>query len=217
MSEDLTTNPIQGDVPFGTLTSISESALKFGLIYVGTDDGNIHVTKDGGYSFTNITKNLPKSLRGLYISRVTSSKFKEARVYVTLNGYRNDHFNSYVFVSDDYGNNFKQICKDLPIEPVNVIVEDLQQESILYVGTDGGLYVSLDGGNSSMQWNAGMPKSIPIHDLVIHPRENELVVGTHGRSLYIAALNNIQRLVTDADYKEKKVKALAGFKEANKE
>lgn len=217
MSIDLTTNPTQGDVPFGTLTTISESPLKFGLIYVGTDDGNIHITKDGGYSFTNLTKNLPKALRGLYVSRVTSSKFKESRVYVTLNGYRNDHFNSYVFMSEDYGNTFNQICKDLPIEPVNVLIEDNLQEEIIYVGTDGGLYVSLDGGKTSMQWNAGMPKSVPVHDLVIHSRDNEIVVGTHGRSLYIAALNNIQKLVTNAAYRDKVIKLLAGFKEANSE
>ena len=80
------------------------------------------------------------------------------------------------------------------------------------VGTDGGLYVSLDGGNTSMQWNTSMPKSVPIHDLVIHPRENELVVGTHGRSIYIAQLNNIQRLVSDANYRAKRIKELAGFK-----
>jgi hypothetical protein len=217
MSIDLTTNPTQGDVPFGTLTTISESPLKFGLIYVGTDDGSIHITKDGGYSFTNLTKNLPKALRGFYVSRVTSSKFKESRVYVTLNGYRNDHFNSYVFVSEDYGNTFTQICKDLPLEPVNVIVEDNLQEEIIYVGTDGGLYVSLDGGKTSMHWNAGMPKSVPVHDLVVHPRDNEIVVGTHGRSLYIASLNKIQQLVTNPAYRDKVIKSLVGFKEANNE
>jgi photosystem II stability/assembly factor-like uncharacterized protein len=213
LSDDLTTNPTQGDVPFGSLTTITESALKFGLVYVGTDDGNVHITKDGGYNFSNITKNLPKHLRGLYVSRVVASRFKEGRVFVTLNGYRNDHFNSYVFVSEDFGKSFKQICKDLPIEPVNVLIEDYQQENILYVGTDGGLYVTIDGGNTSMQWNNAMPKSVPVHDLVIQPRENELVVGTHGRSIYIASLTNVQKLLTDNEYKEKRIQAIAGIEE----
>ncbi len=201
MSADLTTNPKQGDVPFGTSTTMSESPLRFGLVYVGTDDGNIQVTKDGGYTWELINKKLPK---GLYVSRVTASSFKEGRVYVSLNGYRNDNFLPYVYVSDDYGATWKQIGKDLPNEPVNVIKEDLTNENILYVGTDGGLYVSIDGGNSSMMWNKGLPYSVPVHDIALHPRENDLILGTHGRSIYIAKLDEVQKLVKDPAYREKK-------------
>ncbi|MBX9735185.1 MAG: hypothetical protein K2X37_14105, partial [Chitinophagaceae bacterium] len=191
MSADLTTNPQQGDVPFGTLCTMSESPLRFGLIYVGSDDGNIQVTRDGGYSWTLLNnKQLPK---GLYVSRVTASAFKESRVYLSLNGYRNDHFNAYVYVSDDYGATWRQIMRDLPAEPVNVVKEDLKDEKIIYVGTDGGLYVSLDGGMSSMMWNKGLPYSVPVHDIVIHPRENEIILGTHARSIYIARLDGVQK------------------------
>lgn len=190
MSGDLTTNPQQGDVPFGTLSTISESPMRFGLIYTGSDDGLIHVTKDGGYSWTNINGKLPK---GLYVSRVVASKFKESRVYVTLNGYRNDYFNALVYVSDDYGTTWKQIAKDLPYESVNVLREDPVNENILYIGTDGGLYVSLNGGNSCIMWNKGLPYSIPVHDIAIHARDNEIVLGTHGRSLYVASLSEIQK------------------------
>lgn len=191
MSADLTTNPKQGDVPFGTLTTMSESPIRFGLIYVGTDDGNIQVSKDGGYTWTLINKKLPK---GLYVSRVVASAFNESRVYVSLNGYRNDHFTAYVYVSDDYGATWRQIMTDLPAEPVNVVKEDTEDGNIIYVGTDGGLYVSIDGGNTSMMWNKGMPSSVPVHDLVIHPRDGEIVVGTHGRSLYIAKLDELRKL-----------------------
>jgi len=191
MSADLTTNPKQGDVPFGTLTTMSESPLRFGLIYVGTDDGNIQVSKDGGYTWTLINKKLPK---GLYVSRVVASAFNESRVYVSLNGYRNDHFTAYVYVSDDYGNTWRQIMTDLPAEPVNVVKEDTEDGNIIYVGTDGGLYVSVNGGNSSMLWNKGMPSSVPVHDVVVHPRDGEIVVGTHGRSLYIAKLDELRKL-----------------------
>ncbi len=190
MSGDLTTNPTQGDVPFGTLTTMSESPLRFGLIYTGSDDGLIHVTKDGGYTWNNINGKLPK---GLYVSRVVASKFKESRVYLTLNGYRNDYFNALVYVSEDYGSTWKQIAKDLPFESVNVIREDPINEKILYIGTDGGLYISLNGGENCMMWNKGLPYSIPIHDIAIHPRDNEIVLGTHGRSLYIAGLGEIQK------------------------
>jgi photosystem II stability/assembly factor-like uncharacterized protein len=192
MSGDLSTGPQQGDVPFGTMTTISESPTRFGLLYVGMDDGNIHVSKDGGYSWMLISGKLPK---GLYVSRVVASAFKEGRVYASLNGYRNDNFAPYLYVSDDYGMNWRQIGKDLPMEPINVVREDNKHEGILYVGTDGGLYVSLDQGNSFMMWNKGMPKSVPVHDLVVHPRDNEIVVGTHGRSIYIAKLEGVQGLV----------------------
>src|SRR5205085_5690778 len=87
------------------------------------------------------------------------------------------------------------IGKDLPAEPINVITEDIKYDSILYVGTDGGLYVTLNRGNSFMMWNKGLPKSIPVHDIVIHPRDNEIILGTHGRSLYIAKLEAVQRLM----------------------
>jgi photosystem II stability/assembly factor-like uncharacterized protein len=190
LSTDLTTNPVQGDVPFGTTTTISESPIRFGLIYAGTDDGNVQVSKDGGNSFTMISQKLPK---GLYVSRVIASKYNVARVYVTLNGYRNDHFNAYVYQSDDYGTTWKQIMKDLPSEPVNVIKEDAVAEQVLYVGTDGGLYVSLDGGNSSMAWTKGLPASVPVHDLEIHPRDHEIILGTHGRSLYVGKLDALRK------------------------
>jgi len=192
LTADLTTNPSQGDVPFGTLTTMSESPLHFGLIYVGTDDGNIQVSKDGGYHFTMINQKLPK---GLYVSRIVASAFSESRVYATLNGYRNDHFNAYVYVSDDYGTTWKQIMKDLPMEAVNVITEDNSSNQVIYVGTDAGLYVSMDGGASSMIWNKGLPNSVPIHDIVIQARENEIVLGTHGRSIYIGKLDDIHQLL----------------------
>ena len=190
LSNDLTTNPAQGDVPFGTTTTISESPIRFGLIYVGTDDGNVQVSKDGGNSFTMISQKFPK---GLYVSRVIASKYNVARVYVTLNGYRNDHFNAYVYQSDDYGTTWKQIMKDLPSEPVNVIKEDAVAQQVLYVGTDGGLYVSLDGGNTSMAWTKGLPASVPVHDLEIHPRDHEIILGTHGRSLYVGKLDALRK------------------------
>ena len=207
LSADLTNGKKEGDVPFGTFTTISESPIKFGLLYIGTDDGNINMSKDGGYTWTKIDINLslPKIPKGLYVSRVTASAFKESRVYASLNGLRNDHFTPYLFVSDDYGASWKQLAKELPAEPINVIKEDPKSDSILYVGTDGGLYVSIDAGNTWMAWTKGIPYSIPIHDIAIQQRENEIVLGTHGRSLYVASLRGVQVLKGIVTKEEKKV------------
>ena len=198
ISADLSNGKKPGDVPYGTLTTISESPLKFGLIYTGTDDGVISITKDGGYSWTKIGMPDKKGIgglpQGLYVSRILASKYKESRVYVTLNGYRDDHFEALAYCSDDFGSTWKKIGTDLPMESINVIKEDPKSPSILYIGTDGGVYASIDGGSSFMQFTNGLPMGIPIHDLVIQERENEIVLGTHGRSLYIGKLDLLQKM-----------------------
>jgi photosystem II stability/assembly factor-like uncharacterized protein len=204
LTGDLTNGKKEGDVPFGTSTTLAESPMKFGLLYLGTDDGNIHVSKDGGYNWAKINVALPKIPQGLYVSRLTPGGFKEGRVYAALNGLRNDHFAPYLFVSDDYGTTWKQIGKDLPQESINVIKEDPKSDSILYAGTDGGLYVSIDAGNTWMAWTKGIPYSVPVHDIVIQQRDNEIVLGTHGRSIYIASLKDVQALKGIITKEEKK-------------
>lgn len=192
LSGDLTNGKKEGKVPFGTLTTIAESPLKFGLIYIGTDDGNIQVTKDGGYNWTKINVSSKILPQGLYISRVMPSMYKEARVYATLNGYRNDHFTAYLFVSEDYGANWIQLGTDLPAEPLNVVKEDPKKEDILYVGSDNGLYASFDRGQHFMTMGKNLPR-VPVHDIAIQQRDNEIVLGTHGRSIYIAKLDAVQK------------------------
>lgn len=192
LSEDLAPTTLKGNVPYGTLTSISESPLKFGLLYVGSDNGYIHVSKDLGYNWTKISNTLPQKL---WVSRVIASKHKESRVYASLNGYRNDDFAPYLYLSNDYGKSWTSISDALPHEPINVIKEDPTNEDILYVGTDNGLYVSLNRGKDFMPWRASLPR-VAIHDIAIQERENELVLGTHGRSLYIVKLDKVQKLKT---------------------
>lgn len=193
LSNDLTNGGKAGDVPFGTSTTLAESALKFGLIYIGTDDGNIQVSKDDGYTWTKISNNIPKEMQGLYVSRVTPSAFKEGRVYVSLNGYRNDNFGAYLLVSEDYGATWTKLGNDLPMEPINVVTEDPKKENIIYVGTDNGLYASFNMGKSFKVLDHNLPR-VPVHDIVVQKRENELVIGTHGRSIYITKLDAIQKL-----------------------
>jgi photosystem II stability/assembly factor-like uncharacterized protein len=198
LTGDITRGSKNGNVPYGTITTISESPLRFGLLYTGTDDGNIHVSKDAGYSFSLIN-NRPLKVsdaalaQGLWVSRIIASRHKEARVYTSLNGYRNDDFTPYLYVSEDHGITWKAIGNNLPAEPINVVREDPKNENIIYVGTDGGLYVSFNKGVSFMMWSAGLPRSVPVHDIAIQERENEIVLGTHGRSIYIAKLDEVQK------------------------
>ncbi len=190
LSGDLTKGAKAGDVPFGTLVTVDESPMKFGLLYVGSDDGLIHVSKDGGYTWTKISDNLPQNL---WVSRVAASAFNEGTVYCSLNGYRDDHFTAYVYQSDDYGQTWTRIGEDLPAEPVNVVKEDPKNKNLLYVGTDHGVYISLNKGKSFMRMSGDLPAA-PVHDLVVHPRDNELVLGTHGRSIWIADVSLVQQL-----------------------
>lgn len=205
LSNDLTTSPKQGDVPFGTITSICESPLRFGLLYCGTDDGKVHISSDGGYSWKDISKGLPE---GLWVSRVWASSHNEGKVYVALNGYRNDHFKPYVFSSDNYGATWSSISGNLPYEPVNVVKDDPSNNRIVYVGTDNGLYVSLNGGSSYMSFGKNLPR-VPVHDLTIHHKAKDIIIGTHGRSIYKADLEEIQLLndsILNSDFFAFKVK-----------
>lgn len=203
ISADLTQGGRKGNVAFGTLTTISESPFAFGLLYTGSDDGRIHVSKNGGGSWEEIDANIDLSdfknltgldaRSGLWVSRIAASKHKKERVYASLNGYRWDDFTPYVFVSDDYGKTWKDISKGIPTSPVNVILEDPENENLLFVGTDNGLYVSFDQGESWEVFQNGMP-NVAVHDLVIQPDAKHLLVGTHGRSIYKADIDQMQQL-----------------------
>ncbi|NNK23117.1 MAG: glycosyl hydrolase [Winogradskyella sp.] len=199
ISGDLTNGGKKGNVAYGTLASISESPFKFGLIYTGSDDGLVYVTKDAGGSWTNISSSFPKDL---WVSRVVASQHKKERVYVTLNGYRWDDFNVYVYMSDNYGQTWEDISGNIPASPVNVIREDSENENILYLGTDNGAYVSFDQGKNWEVFSNGVP-NVAIHDIVIQPEAQDLLLGTHGRSIYKANIAPLQMM--DADMKSKAV------------
>lgn len=211
ISGDLTTGGKKGNVAYGTLTSISESPFQFGLIYVGSDDGYINVTKNGGGSWTRISNNLPENL---WVSRVIASKFKKERVYASLNGYRFDDFTPYLYVSNDYGQTWKNISNNLPTSSVNVIKEDTENENILYVGTDNGLYISFNQGNSWEAFANNLP-NVAIHDLVLQPTAKDLIVGTHGRSLYKTNVAALQKITPKILTKEAHVFAIKNIKKSS--
>ena len=202
ISDDLTKGSKKGNVPFGTLTSISESTFQFGLLYVGSDDGMVHVSKNGGVNWTNISAKLPQNL---WISRVIASQHKKERVYVTLNGYRNDNFKPYVFVSEDYGNSWKNISNNLPESPVNVIKEDPTDENILYLGNDQSVHISFDKGLTWQILENAIPR-VAVHDLVIQKEAKDLVIGTHGRSIYKTKIAALQEY---ANIKDKNLEILS--------
>jgi photosystem II stability/assembly factor-like uncharacterized protein len=184
ISPDLTQGGKAGNVAYGTITSISESTFQFGLIYTGSDDGLVQVTKDSGASWESLNGGWPANL---WVSRVVASQHKKGRVYVTLNGYRFDDFTPYVFMSDDYGKTWSNIGTSIPTAAVNVIIEHPKKENILFVGTDNATYVSINTGKTWDLLTGGMPP-VAVHDLKIQPVENHLLVGTHGRSIYVGDL-----------------------------
>jgi photosystem II stability/assembly factor-like uncharacterized protein len=193
LSDDLTANREQGDVPFGTITSIAESPKRFGVIWVGTDEGKVWGTRDGGASWTDLSAGLAADR---WVTRVVASAFDEGTVYVAQNGYRNDEFTPYLWRSSDYGRTWESLAAGLPAEPINTVREDPRAKHLLYVGTDLGVFVSLDRGQGWLALTGGLPR-VPVHDLLVHPREGDLVVATHGRSVFVAEAAPLRRLTTE--------------------
>ncbi len=190
ISEDLTNGGIKGDVAYGTLTAINESPLQFGLLYAGTDDGNMYVSKDCGTTWQAINNEIPKDL---WVTEIYASQHDKATVYCSLNGYRWDDFKAYCYKSTNYGKTWEAIGKDLPNEPINVFKDDPKNPNILYVGTDHGLYVSINGGKSFMLMDNELP-AVAVHDVVVQSKAQDLIVGTHGRSIYKANIQPLQAL-----------------------
>jgi photosystem II stability/assembly factor-like uncharacterized protein len=188
---ELTLGSRIGDVPYGTITCIAESPKIFGEIYIGTDDGKVWRSKDIGNTFTDISFGLPKGLR---VMRITPSAHDENLIYIALSGFQFDNIEPYLFKSINKGASWVNLSKNkLPLECINVVKEDLINKNIIYVGTDNGLYISFNNGNTYDGLNNVMPR-VAVHDLVIQPNSNDLLIGTHGRSIYKCSLNEISKL-----------------------
>jgi photosystem II stability/assembly factor-like uncharacterized protein len=178
-----------GDIPYHTIFTIAESPLRAGLIYVGTDDGRVHVTRNHGRTWTEIVAGLPYQK---WVSRIVASAFDLGTVYMTQNGKRDDDFTPYVWKSTDFGKTWTSLVANIPMGPVNVIREDPVDRRILYVGTDTGVYVSTDGGKAWNTIGTNLPAAY-VHDLVVHPRDNVMVIATHGRGMWVLDVDPINK------------------------
>jgi photosystem II stability/assembly factor-like uncharacterized protein len=197
ISPDLTVNdPARqggsGNIQYATITTVDESPIVPGVIWVGTDDGNVQLTQDGGKNWTNL-RNRINGHPGYWVSRVIASHHNPAVAYVTVTGYRHDDFRPFVWRTTDYGQSWTSIAANLPAEPVNVIREDRENPNLLFVGTELGLYTSIDGGRGWTRLKNGMPTN-PVHDVQIHPRDDEVIVATHGRGIFIGDVSPLQEL-----------------------
>jgi photosystem II stability/assembly factor-like uncharacterized protein len=180
----------QGNVPYGTLTTISEAPADEGLIYVGSDDGRVWRTDDGGEGWLDLGAGLPPH----WVSRVIASRHRPDRVYATLTGYREDDFRPFVFRSDDRGGHWRDISAGLPRESINVIREDPRDADTLYVGSDRGVHASFDGGASWHSLRGDLPTT-PVHDLAIAEAADDLVIGSHGRGVFVLDLSTLRARV----------------------
>ncbi|MCB9235816.1 MAG: glycosyl hydrolase [Bacteroidia bacterium] len=189
ISPDLTQNKSQGNVPYSTISTIAESPLRFGLIWVGTDDGNVQVTPDGGLNWLNVSAGLPANL---WVSKVFASPHQEKTAFVSLTGYRNDNFATYLYKTTDLGKTWQSIKGNLPEDGVNCIIQDPVNPELLFCGQDHALFASLDGGKS---WEivTQLP-NVAMYDLVIQARAKELVVGSHGRSVFVLDIEPLQKV-----------------------
>lgn len=177
-----------GDINYQTVSALDESPLRYGLIYAGTDDGRVWRTKDSGKSWEEIRNGaVPEK----WVSRLVASKYELGTVYMTQTGRRDDEFQVYVWKSTDFGDTWTDISGNIPVGPVNVIREDPVDQNILYVGTDAGVYISKNAGKS---WEVlGDLPFAYVHDLAVHPRDNFIIIATHGRGIWVIDANPINK------------------------
>ncbi len=171
---------------YPTITTLSESPLTANVLWVGTDDGNLQVTRDAGKTWKNVATRVPGLPKSTYVSRVAASKFGEGTAYATFDGHRTDDYGIYVFVTTDYGENWKAIRNGIPDSAgsVHVIREHPRNQNLLFVGAEFGLWISWDRGANWTPLKNNFP-TVPVDDIAIQARENDLVLATHGRSIWV--------------------------------
>ncbi|MFN3648252.1 MAG: VPS10 domain-containing protein [Armatimonadota bacterium] len=174
-----------GVVHWGTVTTLAESPVRAGVLWAGTDDGNLQVSRDGGATWENVVSRVPGLPKGTYVSRVEASRTGDGAAYVAFDGHRSDDFHAYLYRTDDFGKSWKSVRGNLPEGgTVSVVREHPRNPDVLFAGTERGLWVSWNRGG---QWHAvrsNLP-TVPVDDIQIHPRENDLILGTHGRGIWI--------------------------------
>jgi photosystem II stability/assembly factor-like uncharacterized protein len=170
---------------YGNLVTIAESAAKAGVLWTGSDDGIVSVSQDGGKNWTNVTPKMAGVPKMTYVSKVAASRFDAGTAYVTFDGHRSGDYGAYAFVTTDGGGTFRSIVGNLPKgEVVRTIAEDLKSRDVLYLGTETSLWASVDRGASWIKVKANLP-TVPIYEITLHPRENDMLLATHGRAIWV--------------------------------
>ncbi|HEX2094027.1 MAG TPA: hypothetical protein VHG28_16615 [Longimicrobiaceae bacterium] len=190
------TRDVTGAETHATITALAESPLRPGILWAGTDDGRVWVTRNDGGDWTDLTGRFPGLPARTWVSRVEPSAFDSATVYVAFDGHRTNDFTPYLYVSTDFGRSFRSIAAGLPQDGpafVHVVREDPRSRDLLYVGTDVAAYVSTDRGRTWQRFMNGLP-AVPVHDLRVHPRDRELIAGTHGRSVWVVDVSPLQEM-----------------------
>lgn len=184
ISPDLTLAEEKSDNKLRAIVSIDESPLDQDVLWAGSNDGNVWLTRNGGVDWTKLNDNIPGAPREYWVKRIEASNHVEGRAYLVFDGHRNDDINPYVFATEDYGETWRNITNNLPEGSVYVVREDYHNPDLLFAGTSYAVYVSLDRGESWTRFMNNMP-TVPVHDLYIHPRDGDLIAGTHGRGAWI--------------------------------
>ncbi|MGA7784801.1 MAG: hypothetical protein WB997_09185, partial [Candidatus Acidiferrales bacterium] len=182
------------------ITVIGESPVNKDVIWVGTDDGNLQITRDSGKTWTNVAGRVPGVPKGTYVTRVIGSKYAEGTAYATFDGHRSGDFHIYLYMTTDYGQNWKPISNGIQEKDgtLHVVREDPKNQNVLYAGTERGLFISLDRGMNWSRVTLNFPTGVPVDDILIHPRDNDMILGTHGRSIWIMDdITPIQQLTPD--------------------
>jgi photosystem II stability/assembly factor-like uncharacterized protein len=199
ISPDLSHNDAEkkkGNVPHCTVTTLAESPRREGWLWAGTDDGRVWTSKDGGQRWQELTDRFPVEVRGLWVSRIEASPHAETTAFVAWTGYREDRRSPFLFRTDDGGETWLPIEHDLPMEPINVVRQHPRNPNVLLVGTEMGAYVSVDDGAQWFRLGSGLPR-VAVHDLVVHPRESHVLVGTHGRGVWALDAAALETLKTE--------------------
>ena len=173
-----------GAASYSNIVTVGESPLVPGILWVGTNDGNLQVSRDSGNTWKNVVDKVPEVPKETHVSRVEPSHYDAGTCYVTFDGHRTNDHKPYVFKTTDFGETWSSIAANLPQGNVNVIREDPKNRNLLYLGTEYAFHISLDGGKSWKRFMNGLP-TVRIDDVLVHPRDNDLILGTHGRSIYI--------------------------------
>ena len=180
-----------------SLITISESPIQEGLIWTGSDDGQVSVTRNGGTTWQNVTVNIPGLPRNTWCSRVVASKWELGRAYATFDGHRGNDFKPYIYVTEDFGKTWKSLAAGLADNDcVYVVTEGEKNSNLLYLGSEMSLRISLDRGQNWTRFRSNFP-TVAVHDLVVHPRELDLVIATHGRSIWTLDVSALEQMDKD--------------------